>query len=44
MLNTCVTSIFKMYGIKADEVDEEEIGAFVSKNFPEDAELDCAAL
>lgn len=39
MLNTCLTSIFKINNIPIKEIDEDEISAFVTKNFPEEAQI-----
>lgn len=39
MLNTCLTSIFKINDISIKEIDVDEISAFVTKNFPEDAQI-----
>lgn len=40
MLNTCVTSLFKVFDLPIDSVDQKEITAFVSKNFPSDVQID----
>ena len=42
MLNTCLFSLFKIKNIK-DSVDEDEISAFVEKNFVDDTKLDFSA-